>query len=104
MVTKEEVYEKLKKVMDPELGISIVDLGLIYRIEMKGKKDGREQVYIEMTFTTPACPLANFMLDDLKHKLDEIKDVDFDVKVVFEPRWTPDRISKEARKKLGIEK
>ena len=102
MVTKEDVMKKLREVMDPELGISIVDLGLIYKVEHKGKKGDKEQFYIEMTFTTPACPMVNYMLDDLKGKLDEIKDADFDVNVVFEPKWTPDRISKEARKKLGI--
>jgi metal-sulfur cluster biosynthetic enzyme len=57
-----------------------------------------------MTFTTPACPMVNYMLDDLESKLDDIKDADFEVKVVFDPPWTPDRISREARKKLGMEK
>ena len=104
MVTEKDVMDKLREVMDPELGISIVDLGLIYKVENKGKKDGKEQFYIEMTFTTPACPMVNYMLDDLKSKLDGIKDADFDVKVVFDPPWTPERISKEAKKKLGIEK
>ncbi len=104
MVTEKEVMDKLKKVMDPELGISIVDLGLIYKVEYKGKKDEKDQFYIEMTFTTPACPMVNYMLDDLKNKLDEIKDVDFEINVVFDPPWTPDRVSKEARKKLGMEK
>lgn len=104
MVAKEDVMKKLKEVIDPELGINIVDLGLIYKVEQKEKKHGKEQFYIEMTFTTPACPMVNYMLDDLERKLNELEDADFDVKVVFEPRWTPDRLSKEARKKLGIEK
>jgi len=104
MITKEDVMKKLNEVMDPELGISIVELGLIYKVEHKGEKEGKDQFYIEMTFTTPACPMVNYMLDDLKAKLDEFKDADFDVKVVFDPPWTPERISKEARKKLGIEK
>ncbi len=104
MVTEKEVLKKLDEVMDPELGISIVQLGLIYKVEKKSKKDGKDQFYIEMTFTTPACPLVNYMLDDMKAKLDEFRDADFDVKVVFDPPWTPERISKEARKKLGIEK
>ncbi len=104
MVTKDEVVKKLSEVIDPELGINIVDLGLVYKVERKGKKDGRDQFYIEITFTTPACPLLNFMLDNLKAKLDELKDADFDVRVVFEPPWTPDRISKEGKRKLGIEK
>ena len=102
MVTKEEVMKKLGGVIDPELGISIVDLGLIYKLEKKGRKGGKEQFYIEMTFTTPMCPLVNYMLDDLKKKLDGIKGADFDVKVVFDPPWTPERISREARKRLGL--
>ncbi len=102
MVTKEDVMNKLKQVMDPELGISIVDLGLIYKVEQKEKKNEKDQFYIEMTFTTPACPMVNYMLDDIKKKLDEFKDADFEVNVVFEPRWTPERMSKEAREKLGI--
>lgn len=102
MVAKEDVMKKLNEVMDPELGISIVELGLIYKVEHKGKEKGKDQFYIEMTFTTPACPLVNYMLDDLKKKLDEFKDADFDVNVVFEPRWTPDRISKKAKEKLGM--
>lgn len=102
MVTKEEVLKRLGEVMDPELGISIVDLGLIYKIEKKEKKGGREQFYIEMTFTTPMCPLVNYMLDDLKKRLDGIKGADFDVRVVFDPPWTPERMSAKAKKKLGM--
>ncbi|NYZ77525.1 metal-sulfur cluster assembly factor [Candidatus Micrarchaeota archaeon] len=102
MVAKEEVMKMLGEVMDPELGISIVDLGLVYKVEKKGKKDGKEQFYIEMTFTTPMCPLVNYMLDEVKKKLDGIKGADFDVRVVFDPPWTPERISKETRKRLGL--
>ena len=102
MVTKEDVMNKLNEVIDPELGISIVELGLIYKVENKGKKDDKDQFYVEMTFTTPACPLVNYILDDIKKKLEEFKDADFDVNVVFEPKWTPEKMSKKAREKLGI--
>lgn len=102
MISEKDVMEQLNRVIDPELGIGIVDLGLIYKVEHKGKKNGKEQFYVEMTFTTPACPLVNYMLEDVRKKLDEFKDADFEVNVVFEPRWTPDRMSKKAREKLGI--
>ena len=102
MTTKDEVIEKLKQVMDPELGINIVDMGLIYKVEPKEKKGGKDQFYIEMTFTTPACPLMNYMMRDVEKKLNEIKDADFDIKIVFEPKWTVERLSPAAKKKLGI--
>lgn len=101
MVTKKEVLDKLSEVIDPELGINIVDMGFIYDIKIKkgGKKD---KVYIKMTCTTPACPLLSFIMNDVKKRLDEIKDADFEVELVFEPRWTPERLSKEAKEKLGL--
>ena len=102
MTTKEEVMNKLKEVIDPELGINIVDMGLIYKVESKGTKEGKEQFYVEMTFTTPACPLMNVMMADVQKKLEEFEDADFEVKIVFEPRWTIDNMSPEAKKKLGI--
>lgn len=102
MVTKEEIMNKLKEVIDPELGINIVDMGLIYKVESKGKKNEKEEFYIEMTFTTPACPLMNVMMADVQKKLEEFKDADFEVKVVFEPKWTFEKMSPEAKKKLGI--
>ncbi len=102
MTTKEEVMNRLKEVIDPELGINIVDMGLIYKVESKGMKKGKEQFYVEMSFTTPACPLMNVMMADVQKKLEEFKDADFEIKIVFEPRWTFERMSPEAKKKLGI--
>lgn len=103
MATKKDIMDKLSKVMDPELGISIVDLGLIYEVDVKEKKEGEPQkAYIRMTFTTPACPLLNFILEDVKKRLDELEGMDIEVKVVFEPLWTPDRMSEKAKIKLGM--
>jgi len=102
MTTKQEVMNKLKEVMDPELGVNIVDLGFIYKIESKGMKDGKEQFYIEMSFTTPACPLMNVMMTEVQKKLEEFDDSDFEIKIVFEPKWTAERMSPEAKEKLGI--
>lgn len=97
MVTKDQIIEKLSQVMDPELGISIVDLGLIYDIKVEGNK-----AFIRMTFTTPACPMINEMLNDVKEKLDKIEDADIEVTVVFDPLWSPERMSEKAKMKLGL--
>ena len=97
MVTKKDILEKLSEVVDPELGINIVDLGLIYEVKIEKKN-----VFIKMTFTTPACPMINEILNEVRTKLDEFADLDIEVNVVFEPLWTPDRLSEQAKMKLGI--
>jgi metal-sulfur cluster biosynthetic enzyme len=103
MVSKEEILGKLRTVMDPELGINVVDLGLVYGIEIRKKEKGRpQQAYIRMTFTTPACPMMDQMLGQMKEKLDEIPDTDIEISITFEPLWTPERLSQKAKIKLGI--
>lgn len=97
------MLEALGQVEDPELGVNIVDLGLIYGIDVK-KKKGKElqKIFIRMTFTTPACPLMNHILDQVKEKLDVFKDADIEITVTFDPLWSPDRLSEKARIKLGM--
>ena len=98
MATKSQVLEALKTVYDPEFPISVVDLGLIY--EVKADKDS---IRIKMTLTNPGCPMSGIIVDMVKQKvesLDGVKKVD--VELVFEPPWSPERMSKEARKKFGI--
>ena len=103
MVTKGDILEKLGQVMDPELGLSIVDMGLIYEVDVrKKKKDGLQKIFIRMTFTTPACPLMNEILNDVKARLDEFKDADIELSVVFDPPWTPERLSERAKIRLGM--
>ncbi|MFH1684773.1 MAG: metal-sulfur cluster assembly factor [Candidatus Micrarchaeota archaeon] len=104
MVTKDQIMEKLTQVLDPELGINIVDMGLIYEIEIKKKKSNEklQKVFIKMTFTTPACPLINEILQEVQEKLDEFEELDIEVNVVFEPLWSPERMSEKAKIKLGI--
>ncbi|MFB6213813.1 MAG: metal-sulfur cluster assembly factor [Candidatus Nanohaloarchaea archaeon] len=97
MVTKEDVREQLKEVIDPELDINIVDLGLVYEIEVE---DG--DVEILMTLTTPGCPLHGVFDDLVRREVNELEEVDsVDVELTFEPRWSPDEMSEEARDKLG---
>jgi FeS assembly SUF system protein len=98
MATKSQILEALKTVYDPEFPISVVDLGLIY--EVKADKDS---IRIKMTLTNPGCPMSGIIVDMVKQKvesLDGVKKVD--VELVFEPPWSPERMSKEARKKFGI--
>ncbi len=104
MVTKEEILEKLTQVEDPELGMNIVDLGLIYEVLINEKKpeDKLQHVSIKMTFTTPACPMINEMLHDIQNKLDTLADLDIEVNVVFDPLWSPELMSNRAKIKLGL--
>ena len=95
---KTEVIKVLKKVLDPELGISVWDLGLIYQVEVKAK-----QIEILMTLTTPLCPLAEEIEEEVEKQLKKIRGVDkVMVNLTFEPLWTFERISKKGQKQLGF--
>ena len=94
MATKEQVIDTLKKVMDPELGIDVWTLGLIYEVDV-----GTEQTNIKMTFTSPMCPYGPMLLDDIKSGLQELGIEKVDIKVVFDPVWEP---SDEVKEMLGL--
>jgi len=98
-LNKNSVKKQLAQVLDPELGISIVDLGLIYKIEIKKNK-----VKIVMTLTTIGCPLFSLIEQEIKNKLIELglKEDDIDLELTFDPPWTLERMSKEAKAMLGI--
>lgn len=100
MITKEQVLEQLKTVIDPELHINIVDLGLVYGVEIDSEK-GR--VEIEMTLTSPGCPLS-IVFEELVPKaakqVDGVKTVH--INLVWEPPWDPEKISDDAKEELGI--
>ncbi len=98
--TKERIIESLKGVYDPEIGIDIVNLGLIYDIDVSD----RGEVDIKMTLTTPGCPLAGSVEEAVKavvSAIDEVKDVN--VHLVWDPPWNPSMMSEEAKQILGIE-
>ncbi|NJE85179.1 metal-sulfur cluster assembly factor [Thermococcus sp. CX2] len=98
-VTKEIVLEKLKEVIDPEIGVDVVNLGLIYELDIRPDKT----VYVKMTMTTPGCPLTMWILRAVEDKILEIPGVkDAEIELTFDPPWTPDRISDEYKKRLGI--
>lgn len=94
------VLKKLAQVIDPELNISIVDLGLIYQIEIKKEN----KVKIIMTLTTLGCPLYSLIEEDLKNKLKQlnIKEEDITVELTFDPPWSVERMTPAGRAQLGL--
>ena len=124
-LTEDHVREELKKVIDPELFVNIVDLGLIYTVDIKPHEESAEaeseseettaetdetaapkgdlDVSIEMTMTSPMCPAGPQLIAQSKavvSALDEVADVE--VKIVLDPPWTPDKMTEDARDQLGI--
>lgn len=96
---EERVVEVLKTVYDPEIPVDIYNLGLIYRIDLQD--DGLLEV--DMTLTAPNCPAADFIVEDVRIKLDGIEGVrDSKVNLVFEPEWDKDMMSDEAKLELGF--
>lgn len=98
-LTKKMILKKLQEVIDPELNISIVDLGLVYEIEIK--KNG---VKVVMTLTTFGCPLFSLIESDLKNKLKELglKEDEIEIELTFDPPWSIDRMSPSAKAILGL--
>lgn len=99
-VTKEQVMEALRQCYDPEIPVNIVDLGLIYEVQ----NDEQGNVQVKMTLTSPGCPAAMSIPDQVKARIgaiDEVRDVQ--VEIVWEPAWNPSLISESGRKQLGLE-
>jgi len=102
-IAEDKIREALKQVIDPELFVNVVDLGLIYEVKIDEQADGKSNVTVEMTMTSPACPAGPQLLGQSKDfvgRLDGVGEVD--VKLVMEPPWTPDRMTEDARDQLGI--
>jgi len=106
---EEKVVEYLKTVFDPEIPVNVWDLGMIYKIDVKENPNptsGDAELFdvdIDMTFTAPNCPAADFILEDIQQKLEGISAVKtVNVNVVFEPEWTKDMMSEEAKLDLGF--
>ncbi|MDE0032991.1 MAG: metal-sulfur cluster assembly factor [Deltaproteobacteria bacterium] len=98
MVTKEQVYEALQDCYDPEIPVNIVDLGLVYDVEVE-----EDTVAVKMTLTTPGCGMGGMIASNAQSLIMEIPGVkDANVDLVWDPPWDPSRISEEARQKLGI--
>ena len=97
---EEHIVDVLKTVYDPEIPVNIYDLGLIYKIDVAD--DGN--VEIDMTFTAPSCPAADFILEDVRQKVDSLEGVkSSNVNLVFEPVWDQSMMTEEARVELGLD-
>jgi metal-sulfur cluster biosynthetic enzyme len=96
--TEAVVREALRTVDDPEVGMSIVDVGLVYRIEIADRR-----VHVELTMTSPACPLGDLITGKARRAIEAAvpEDVEVGVELVWDPPWTPDRMSDTARQTLG---
>jgi FeS assembly SUF system protein len=96
---EEEIVKALKTVYDPEIPVNIYDLGLIYNVDI----DDDGNVGIEMTFTAPNCPAADFIIEDVRQKIESIDGVkSAQVNLVFEPEWNKDMMTEEAKLELGL--
>ncbi len=97
-LTKRVILEQLEKVEDPEIRQNVVDLGLVY-----GVRIDKGMVVVDMTFTSPACPLAPMMISEVEAKVKALPGVKgVVVNIVWDPPWTPERMSDEARAALGF--
>jgi FeS assembly SUF system protein len=99
-IIEERIVDVLKTVYDPEIPVDIWNLGMIYRVDV----DDDGNVEIDMTFTAPSCPAADFILEDVRTKVESVEGVkSATVNLVFEPAWDQSMMSEEARVELGFE-
>jgi FeS assembly SUF system protein len=99
LVTMEEIVKALKECYDPEIPVNVWDLGLIYDVNVDG-----DNVDVKMTLTAPGCPMHTFISREVKEKLQSINGVkEATVEVVWDPPWSPDKMSPDAKVQLGIQ-
>ncbi|PZC50668.1 MAG: Metal-sulfur cluster biosynthetic enzyme [Chloroflexi bacterium] len=99
IVTKEAVLEKLKDVYDPEIPVNVVDLGLIYGVDVKENNE----VHVKMTLTAPGCGMGPYIAQQAEWAISEIEDLEeVTVEVVFDPPWSPDMLTEDGKALLGI--
>ena len=99
----EDIRESLKSVFDPEIPVNVVDLGLIYRIEIEKTENHGRVAYIDLTLTAPGCGMGPVIADDCKGKVLELPGIDHaEVEIVWDPPWTQDLISEEGKMELGL--
>ncbi len=99
MDIKNKIIAEIKKVYDPEIPVNIYDLGLIYNIEIKNENEA----YIEMTLTSPNCPVADSLPKMVKENISSIEEIKkVDLKLVWNPPWTKDMMSEDAKLELNL--
>ena len=95
----EKAIEMLKTVFDPEIPVNVYDLGLIYKIDYQPED---KSLHVDMTLTAPHCPMADFIMADVRQKLLSVEGPEkLDLRLVFEPEWNQDMMSEEAKLELG---
>lgn len=103
-VTEQDVLSALKSCYDPEIPVNIVDLGLIYKVNFAEADDNKQDVSVDMTLTAQGCPEHVNISAQVKSRLEQLPGIrNAAVNVVWTPPWSPDRLSPDARKQLGIE-
>ncbi len=96
---EEKIVKMLKTVYDPEIPVNVYDLGLIYKVDI----DDDKNVIIDMTLTAPGCPAADFIMEDVRMKVESVEEVkSVLINLVFEPEWDKDMMSEEAKLELGF--
>jgi len=99
LVTMEDIMKALKECYDPEIPVNVWDLGLIYDVAVDDDK-----VHVKMTLTAPGCPMHSFISQEVKEKLQTVSGVkEATVEVVWDPPWSPDKMSPEAKAQLGMQ-
>jgi metal-sulfur cluster biosynthetic enzyme len=103
-LTQDDVLSALKQCYDPEIPVNIVDLGLIYDIRLDSAPDSQQDVTINMTLTAQGCPAHVMISDQVKSRVEQLPGVrNASINIVWNPPWTPERLSADARKQLGID-
>jgi len=103
-VTEEMVWDQLRDVYDPEIPINVVDLGLIYDLQIEPQEDGDSKVFVQMTLTAPGCGMGPSIAGDAQRRIEILPGVsEAEVRVVWDPPWHPDMMSPEGKKRLGVE-
>lgn len=100
---EQHVWDTLRTIYDPEIPVNVVDLGLIYGVNITEKSPGHDVVDITMTLTSPTCGMGQVLEGDVRYRLQKVPNVDeVNVSIVFDPPWSRDKISEEAQLELGI--
>jgi metal-sulfur cluster biosynthetic enzyme len=103
-ITQDEVFSALKECYDPEIPVNIVDLGLIYGVRLEDVAENAQDVTIDMTLTAQGCPAHVQISDQVKSRLESLPGIrSATVNIIWSPPWTPERLSPDARKQLGID-
>jgi len=103
-VSEEMIWAQLKQVYDPEIPINVVDLGLIYDLRIDSLSSGGNKVVVQMTLTAQGCGMGPSIAKDVQHRIEALPDVaEAEVRVVWDPPWTPEMMSPAGKKQLGVE-